>query len=339
MPETHVLPCRFPTTALLLDDNAGFLRSFTLELDPMLAYRLFNVPQAALAYLHQRFARPPFVERCLAQCEESGPRVGGDHLERGEISGLHPAARDPERFAEVAVMVVDYDMPGMNGLEVCQQLKEFPLRKILFTGIGDEKIAVRAFNEGLIDRFILKSERNAARAVNEAVRELEAAHFQDCARLLRRSQRLSWPEFLDDPEFARRFHALCRQHGLIEYYLSAEPAGFLLRDAEGRVFRLLVQTDEDLRAQVEIARDQAAPAELVARLERREAIAYFWESRGFYRAGLSDWQRFLHPPERLEGARTYYLALMAEPLEREFDRASSYDAYLERLDAEASAAS
>ena len=68
---------------------------------------------------------------------------------------IRNVVHDPDRFAEVSVAIVDYDMPGENGMEICRRLRNHPVRTVMLTGKADEKLATSAFNQGLIDRFVL----------------------------------------------------------------------------------------------------------------------------------------------------------------------------------------
>ena len=57
----------------------------------------------------------------------------------------------------IPVIIADYDMPEMNGLSFLKKINEIKSYKILLTGVADESIAVKAFNEGIIDFYIKKS--------------------------------------------------------------------------------------------------------------------------------------------------------------------------------------
>ncbi len=63
------------------------------------------------------------------------------------------------RHALVRSVVVDYNIPSKNGLEVLKALGQWQGSRMLLTGFEDLSIAVKAFNEGLIDQFIPKHGR------------------------------------------------------------------------------------------------------------------------------------------------------------------------------------
>ncbi len=59
---------------------------------------------------------------------------------------------------EVDIVVSDYEMPGLTGLEFLNQVRiRWPnVLRILLTGKADVHLAVRALNEGAAHRFLLK---------------------------------------------------------------------------------------------------------------------------------------------------------------------------------------
>ena len=335
MDDKSIPPYRFPSTVLVIDDDATFLTNLSLELDEGLAYRLFDSPQVALAQLQQCESRVPPYQRCFYQHREAVGWPMRNHFLRVDIAALEEAVTDPKRFAEVSVVVVDYAMPGMDGLEFCRRIRNPHIKKILFTGVGDEKVAVEGFNQGLIDRFIRKSWQNVADDLNQSIKELQAQHFQDASRLLQQSIDGDEAAFLKDPVFIYHFERLCEEYRLVEHYYVAEPSGFLLITDDGRPHRLVVLTEEDLQVHQEIIRDQGGPAPLLEKLASGSAVPYFWRSAGYYRPECLDWEDFLYPAKMLQGTRRYYLALIEEPpLYRWLGwQIASYRSFLDELDA------
>lgn len=335
--EQEVHAYSFPTTVMMVDDNRDFLSNFSLQLDSGLAYRLFDSPASALKYLNRPGQPAPLYQRCFSHYRDVVGWSMTDHLIRLDVSVLEQGVAHPDRFAEVSVVLVDYDMPGLDGVSFCAQIDNPRIKKVLLTGVGDEKVAVRAFNEGVIDRFISKSQRNVAEQVNAAIAELQQRYFRDVSRMIRDSLSLESPVFLQDPVFQRYFGELRRERGFIEYYLTAEPAGFLLADAQGALARLLVAGEADLRAQWEIAVDQDCPPELADMLSSGEALPYFWATEGFYRPDCrDDWRRYMHPARKLTGIEGYYVALLENPPLRNPVTVSSYNQYLDWLDRQTS---
>ena len=86
-------------------------------------------------------------------------------LKKSKISMEVTHFLDPEealsRLLEEAssfdVMITDYDMPGMDGLELCNEVlkKNIPIPIILLTGMGTEKLAVEALKAG-VDDYVIK---------------------------------------------------------------------------------------------------------------------------------------------------------------------------------------
>jgi putative two-component system response regulator len=87
------------------------------------------------------------------------------------------AALDRIKNEEVAVIVSDQKMPGMNGIDLLSRVKMLSpdTTKILMTGYTDFQIAVDAINTGEVFRFVLKPWNN-----NDLIRTIEDAvsHYQ-----------------------------------------------------------------------------------------------------------------------------------------------------------------
>ena len=86
---------------------------------------------------------------------------------------------DKKRFDHVAILVVDYEMPDINGIEFCQKLKERKIFRIMLTAEADKDTAIKAFNNGLIDKFILKTNEELYLEITFAVQELTQRYFKE----------------------------------------------------------------------------------------------------------------------------------------------------------------
>ncbi|MES2075553.1 MAG: response regulator, partial [Pseudomonadota bacterium] len=132
-----------PTLTVLVDDSDSFLRSMSFQLDPMLANKTFHDTSTALAWLRDSVRRDEVPLHVNFDTQNEAPDQCNVAL---DLERIYRISERPQRFATPSVLVVDYSMPQMNGLEFCQAVQHLPCKKILFTGAADEKIAVTAFN-------------------------------------------------------------------------------------------------------------------------------------------------------------------------------------------------
>jgi CheY-like chemotaxis protein len=158
-----------------------------------------------------------------------------------DLERIYRICEQPQRFATPSVVVVDYSMPQMNGLEFCAAIAHLPCKKILFTGAADEKIAVNAFNRGLIDRYIQKSPTGAGQ-LEQQIRTLQNAYFDDREETLRDLVLLHDYHFLADPVLARLIDTLRVRLGIVEHYVFPNPSGILLIDQNGKTRLLMIET-------------------------------------------------------------------------------------------------
>ena len=147
-----IRPFYFPTTVAIVDDSPDFLANLSLNLDPTLAFRVFDSPADTLTALTSEQANTPGPERFFSVYQHREEHSFDHHVIDLNMSRIHREVFNDRRFERYSVVVVDYDMPEIDGLEFCRKLEHFPLRKVLLTGKADEKLAVQAFNEGIIDR-------------------------------------------------------------------------------------------------------------------------------------------------------------------------------------------
>lgn len=302
-----------PTLTVLVDDSDSFLKSLSFQLDPMLAAKTFHDTNVALQWLRQS-----------AQCDEAPLHANFDTQNQPadqynvalDLDRIYRISERRQRFATPSVLVVDYSMPQMNGLEFCEQVQHLPCKKILFTGAADEKIAVTAFNRGLIDRYIKKSDEHALDLLEMEIIALQRAYFAAQSETLRELVLLHDFRFLGDPALMALVEQLRHQHGFVEHYIFPNPTGILFFDKRGRARLMMIETEKGMCSQYEIARDSDAPPSLLNALAERRVLPFFSDADGdgMYARGVGDnWHRYCAAPQICEGRERYYWALFDLP--------------------------
>ena len=336
MSKHRILPYYYPTTTVLVDDSQRFLQSFTLFLPDDTAFRCFTSASDALAHINLQASKLHLEQRCFSWFRNSEPSHGDTFSL--DLSLIEQEINDPLRFSTVSVVVVDYDMPEMNGLELCQQLADPHTRKILLTGVADERIAVQAFNDGLIDRFLMKNDPDIAAKINRAIGDCQRQYFQQISAMLQNTLALKSPEFLYNQAFAEYFFALQAQRGFVEYYYVESPSGFILLDEHGSLARLLVFSEADLQRSLFALRRHQPPASVIQSLSAGQMVPWLWATPDEQPDDEPfDWQDHLFQATRIwDGRNTWLCALVEDPpADIEFDAASaSYGAYLDLIDSQ-----
>ena len=296
-----------PSLTVLIDDSDTFLTSLMFQLDRSLASKAFHDTRSALDWLSGQAGAPGAA---LSASFDTYPGAGDGCNVAFDVEQIHRISFEPKRFLTPSVLVVDYSMPQMNGVELCEALRHLPCKKILFTGVADEKVAVDAFNRGLIDRYIKKSDDDALDKLEAEIIALQQEYFAARSDPLRDLLVVHNYRFVSDPAFCAVVREIVAREQIVEYYLYPNPSGILMYDGDGKAQLLVVETEASMNAQYEMACDNDAPDSLLAALRERCIIPYFREGDGMYSEAFSNgWHKHTAPAQLCRGAQDYYWAL------------------------------
>ncbi len=309
MEETACLPFFHPTRVVFVDDDRAFLDFFPRSLGPGIPIARYDSPRKLLADLADGRIETRIDLNCWTSYSGRLADQEHEHVLGLDKTMLFMRVFARRRFAALSVAVIDFDMPEMDGLELCQALAHLPCRKILLTGQATEAQAVAAFNEGLIHAFVSKSDPRLKAVVLDRIQRYQRAFIADASRLVRQAL---WTESFrtwDDPSFGYLLQRLCDARGIVEYYAVSDPAeGFLLVDAEGNGQMLLTFWSQTLESQLAAGRFSGAPADVLERLARRQTGIYFSNDRADQVLDAEVWRQAsvdLHPfptdPDRFYG--------------------------------------
>ncbi len=282
----------FPTSVLFVDDSRNFLLNFTLQLDEDIAFEVKYSPYEALDVIYAR------DQAILANKSSQNALSRYNHLTfdsknaNGAISEIGKEIYNPLRFSEISVVVVDYEMPGMNGLEFISKMENSRIKRILLTGQTDEAIAKKAIDQGFVDLYIQKQDRNVFDKVNNGIRQLQHEYFQDMSKLVNKIMGVSAstePFALRNERFIQFFKSILLKYNIVEYYLNDDLGSFLLVSDDGKISIIQNCVESEVQKCVEEAKLHQIKRSTLQQLEQGKKLPFLNLNRDLAKL---DWQHF-----------------------------------------------
>lgn len=306
----------YPTEVVLLDDDPDFLDAVSLLLRRDLSYRQFQSANQALDHVNNSSQHIEMVRRCYSSYK-TGP-FDSDTLNHIDINEIYKEIYNPERFSTPSVVVVDYSMPEMNGLEYCMSLTNPFVKKILLTGQADTDLAVQAFNDGLIDQYISKKDQNLQVKLNRSITNLQQHYFSRTFKLITDPVIANnQSRFINNPDFVNYFRDILLRDNIAEYYLIDEPySGFFMLNEQGDVSILLILPEQQLEQHAAVCIAAGAPAALQSALSAGEQIPLFnigHSSEAPEKNTLENWEKYYVAGSKISERAPYYCALLKPP--------------------------
>lgn len=303
----------YPTQVILVDDDPDFLDAVSLILPRDLSYRLFQSARQALTHINSAQQHAELIRRVYSSYK-TGP-FDSDTLTHIEINELYKEIYNAQRFHTPSVVVIDYSMPSMNGLEFCASLTNPFIKRILLTGQADTDLAVQAFNAGLIDQFISKKDHDLEQKLKRSIATLQQHYFSKSFKLITDPVIAnSQSRFINNPDFIAYFNALRNRHKFIEYYLIDEPySGFALLNHKGELAILLILPEPHLEEHIKQCSNVGAPLQLMEALRKGELVPLFnvSENNEHIKEFLAkDWKKYYTPAKKISAQAPYYCALI-----------------------------
>lgn len=177
------------------------------------------------------------------------------------------------RYGLPSIAVVDYAMPAATGLEVLQVSPPWPPYRVLLTGKADEHIAVAAFNEGLIDRYVTKQHPDLVQQLIGALRQHYNAPMDFHEGIWRNVLRRSQQQALQDRAVQQALQDWLKRHECVEYVVLPEPFGLLALDAHGLAHWLQFEMHKDLAAAVDLAQAAGHDAPTISAIAKGQLLS------------------------------------------------------------------
>lgn len=251
---------RFPTKLLVVDDEPGVLSA----VESMLKGRNFVVECS-----QSGAALPKIDKKIYTDLRNIFIKISPDHYTQDanfiRISNneIHKLIYYSKRFELLSVMIVDYHLPIMNGLELIDLLNnELPIKKILITGDDySQLMAIDAFNRRLIDGFVNK--RNITQ-LPELVKSLANSFFDNFA-----TDFADVAGYRSDPKLMEFLQDAIQARDPSEYYPLNERGSHLMIDG-GKVSAIFVERENNIAKFLDFMRAENLDPNIYNKIHSRE---------------------------------------------------------------------
>lgn len=261
------LPCiYFPTKILMVDDNLAFLENIRLAIDDYQNVDIYTNPVELIRKLSDYNAILSSINLIS--------NIDVDETDEDNVLSInYKKLQDIIYYdREISVIVVDYSMPEMNGIEFFNKIKSFPAKKIMLTGEADNQIAVNAFNEGLIDRFIVKGGENVAETLNLYVRDLMVQYFIDCKVNNLISIENNIKESRDYKNIATDW---IKEKNICRFYQIDQNGSLIGEDRNNNQYCFYITNTDSFNSYEEIAKYQGADENIIEQLTLKKGVPVF----------------------------------------------------------------
>ena len=322
-----ILSCFFPTTIVAIDDNVNFLKSLRDILGSKhITVKGFSDPIEGLNFINESSIDNPLAFSDLT--------VNGDDETSDwksilfNINKIHSQIYDINRFSKVSAVIVDYSMPGIDGVELCSKILDPNIQRLLLTGVADEKVAIDAFNNGHINRFTRKSSPDIVEELTQSINRAVQQYFSVYTSDLMKHLPMKDMNNLRDPILANFFYGTCLNRNYIEYYMLDTFGSYLFLREDGQANLLSVMPESEVDRIIEIGIDsEEISDEVLHGLQSHEYMLVFHSRTGAL-PPITEWDKYLRPARRLEGYQTYYFAFAeSEMLDLDFGKIKSFNKF------------
>ncbi len=240
---------QFPTTTVFIDDNMEFIEAVQsgIESDHILVKK-FDDPKKALNFL-QNNTKPENRHHAWTRVSPSENDFDSVSIEV-KFSKICSMREDKNRSKQITTVVVDYQMPEVDGLTFLAMLKDFPVRKILLTGIADAEIAIKALDRGLIDAYVRKHDHNLLRKIQEIILNNQVNYFQEQSGLINSALKISQENdnFLS-ASYCDLFQTVKEKYKATEHYLMDENGSCMFLSKNARRVNLIIKSLEQINSE------------------------------------------------------------------------------------------
>jgi CheY-like chemotaxis protein len=287
----------FPTKSLLIDDDGLYARLFAKNMlrKEGISINLIDTPEVILEQSDNDFLFFPNLNKTHTQI-----------INRNEISN-NPSNIQEQLDGAISVLVVDYYMPKINGLEFFEKIKSPFVYKILISNFVDTDYShevTEALNNGIINAALDKK-RNLNQTLKQSICKGQNKFFSLLSNeIIQPSQctRMSDPDFSafiwDTIEKIKPENMFSNKH-LSQFQFMHKDASFKQS--------LFITTPDEITILLEGYQAETVSAAIIEKLASHNFILACQDP---FSIEGTEWANFLKPATKIKGSFNNYLVTM-----------------------------
>jgi len=288
--------CCFPTLTVFVDDQQDFLDSvkYRFKSSNLIC---FSNQKDALDYIKSNSSKRLWYLDKIKPIEEE---IHNHKRIEYNLSNLFQKTQDKARFNIITSVIVDYDMPEINGIEFANILRDYDIDIYLLTGAADEKIAVDAFNKKLIKGYIPKLNDDTNTIVLESISNSSSDYFSKITNTLLNQHVIRDNSVLLKNEFKNFFKSLTLKYNIVEYYLNDLDLNFILIDNKGNLNLLFIYSESHLNSIYRLGCDEGLPPNILNDLKSKSKMICFYNLEGDNFLFSKDYKQYIYDSTKLK---------------------------------------
>ena len=299
----------YPTTLMCVDDDLLFLEATTQLFEKSYSVKVINGPKECLDFFENYVSPIDKIQLRTASIEHEQYETVNHQPIDFDVPSLSKLHNYQERSQEISVLVIDYEMPKMNGIEVCKKLSNQKIKKILLTGRVDEREAIDAFNLDVIDRYLRKDSPTLSEDLTTYITNLSNEFFSDKTSDLLAHLEVDHPTPMSDPIFVKFFLDFCDTYKIKEYILIDKNGSFSLKNEKNEYIQLVVHTDRSLDLFTKFNEDVRESEEVLSKIRDRKIIPFFGIGKESWEFPVNEWPKFMREADVIRGRHNYHWSI------------------------------
>lgn len=286
----------YPIKVLFIDDDQDLLELYNNKYKINYNVKTLSDPIEALKILNTQHPLDiGIIDKNIDLNEiELTDNEGELIIKRLILNNMLPFIKKKSKYNQIGIIVADYRMPEINGIDLFKKIKDKTIKKILLTGEYDLSGAVDSLNNKIIDCYINKGEEDTMKSITSFLEAFQIEYFNDLTDKLIGDLVPEHLPFLSDEKFIKFFKNKIEEHKVREYYLLDKNGTFLMIDDQSQKFILVIHTNNSLDEFCDLYNFKQANSNLFDSIKVRNQIPFFGANIDPLNIKDTEWKNYMY---------------------------------------------